>query len=82
MASWLRWRKLAKGVPSVDWLIHDDSLIALRAKGMGSRPLTVVYDGKVKFWVYMEILGIPLMLIGLGLVLWRMRTARRAAAAF
>jgi gliding-associated putative ABC transporter substrate-binding component GldG len=65
---------------AVDWLIHDDSLIQLRAKGMASRPLTVAYDGKVKFWVYMNVLGIPLLLIAFGLVLWRVRTARRLAA--
>jgi gliding-associated putative ABC transporter substrate-binding component GldG len=68
-------------INSLDWLIHDDSLIALRAKGMGSRPLTVGgSEGHVRLWVYANVLGIPLALVVFGLILWRVRTARRAEA--
>jgi len=69
-------------INALDWLIHDDSLIALRAKGMGSRPLTVnAGEGKVRFWVYFNVVGLPLLLVAFGLLLWRVRTSRRSAAA-
>ena len=62
---------------TLDWLTHDEVLIALRAKGMAQRPLTVTYDGTVKTWVALNVVGIPALLIVFGLILWRVRTARR-----
>jgi ABC-type uncharacterized transport system involved in gliding motility auxiliary subunit len=68
-------------INAVDWLIHDDSLMALRSKGMGSRPLTVLYDGKVRNLVWGQVLGLPLLLVAIGILQWRRRASRRASAA-
>ena len=65
---------------TVDWLVHDEALIALRVKGMGARPLTIPPDAKPNFWRYVLQIGIPALVTLLGLVLWRIRTSRRRAA--
>jgi hypothetical protein len=57
--------------------MHDESLITLRAKGMSARPLSLQYDAKVAFWRLFDIVGIPLLLILVGLVMWRVRLSRR-----
>jgi gliding-associated putative ABC transporter substrate-binding component GldG len=64
---------------SIDWLAHDDSLIALRVKGMGSRPLTIPPESKAQTWRYVCELGIPFLVILLGGLLRALRTARRNA---
>jgi ABC-2 type transport system permease protein len=64
-------------VNTVDWMMHDESLITLRAKGMSARPLSLQYDAKVAFWRLCDIDGIPLLLILVGLVMWRVRLSRR-----
>ena len=62
----------------MDWLILDDRLTALRAKGLGARPLTVPPDAPIELWRLLNVLGIPLLVIVFGLVHWRLRASRRA----
>ncbi len=62
---------------TADWLVKDDSLIALRAKGMGQRPLNVPVDGSAPMWRWLCELGLPLLVILLGVALWLVRSARR-----
>lgn len=64
----------------VDWLLRDDSLISLRAKGATQRPFTVSPETRIFLWRWLVELGVPVALIGLGLLLWFLRSARRAAA--
>ncbi|MSP62322.1 MAG: hypothetical protein EXR72_18720 [Myxococcales bacterium] len=62
---------------ALDWLAHDDSLIALRSKGMVQRPLVIPQESGPKFWRYFCEIGVPLIVILLGVALWVLRTARR-----
>lgn len=62
---------------TADWLVHDDSLIALRAKGMGQRPLTIPAEGSATIWRYLCEVGLPFFVILLGVGLWALRSARR-----
>ena len=62
---------------AADWLVHDDSLIALRAKGMGQRPLTIPPEGSANLWRYLCEVGLPFLVILLGIGLWALRSARR-----
>jgi gliding-associated putative ABC transporter substrate-binding component GldG len=64
----------------VDWLVLDPGLLAMRNRGLGEAPLSPeISDGTrvaVKFGCTA---GVPLLLILIGLVRWRLREARRAA---
>ena len=62
---------------AIDWLAHDESLIALRIKGVSARPLTVTMDGATRAWIGFNVVGVPLFLVVFGIALWRVRTARR-----
>lgn len=65
---------------AIDWLSGNDALIKLRAKGMGQRPFTVNPDSNIMYWRYFIQVGVPLALIGVGLLLWVLRSARRKTA--
>lgn len=65
---------------AMDWLAHDDSLAAIRAKGVQSRPLTYESDSTPTVVKYANIIGVPLLFILFGVIRWRLRTARRRAA--
>ena len=49
-------------VNSIDWLSDDTGLIDLRTKGVTSRPLEQIEDGKKTFYKYLNFL-LPLILI-------------------
>jgi len=62
---------------SLDWLSHDEALIALRSRGVTERPLAALsHDGKMVFkllWLF----GLPCLILLLGL--WRWWHLRRCA---
>ncbi|MDF1562476.1 MAG: GldG family protein [Deltaproteobacteria bacterium] len=64
----------------VDWLAQDDALLAVRSRGLSAAPLDKVSSGQRAAAKYLNILGLPLLFVGFGVVRWRLREARRARA--
>ena len=66
----------------VDWLVLDPGLLAMRNRGLGEAPLSPeISDGTRAAVKFGCTAGVPLLLIAIGLVRWRMREARRASLA-
>lgn len=63
-----------------DWMAQDEALAKIRNKGMQNRPLGEVSDAAAAFIKYGNMFGLPLLVILIGLVRWRIRQARRAGA--
>jgi gliding-associated putative ABC transporter substrate-binding component GldG len=61
----------------VDWLVRDDALLAVRSRGLAAAPLKDLSDRSRTSIKYANIVGLPLAFVGLGLVRWRRREARR-----
>jgi gliding-associated putative ABC transporter substrate-binding component GldG len=61
----------------VDWLVRDDGLLAVRSRGLGAAPLADASEARRNTLKYFNIVGLPLAFVGLGLVRWRRREARR-----
>lgn len=64
----------------IDWLAQDEALAQVRNKGMQSRPLDQISEGKVTLIKAANIVGLPLLLLLIGLVRWRLRQSARSAA--
>ena len=60
---------------SVDYLIGDRDLIALRSREITSRPLEEISDESKKSWKWMNIVLPSFLIVGFGLI--RMRTQKR-----
>lgn len=59
---------------AVDWLAQDEALIAIRSKDRSPPPLVFTRDATREAVKYGNLIGIPLLLIGVGVVrLWRRR---------
>lgn len=79
-------RKLRQAVSSnfvfmlnlIDWLAQDEALIGVRSKMEASRPLKQVDPDRITLIKYANTVGVPVALIILGIVRWRIRRARRA----
>jgi gliding-associated putative ABC transporter substrate-binding component GldG len=66
----------------VDWLVLDPGLLAMRNRGLGEAPLSPeLSDGTRAAVKFGCTAGVPLLLIAIGLVRWRLREARRASLA-
>ncbi len=63
----------------LDWLVSDDSMSALRAKTMQSRPLQVESAATAKLIKYGNLVGIPLIFVLFGVVRARLRRSWRNA---
>ncbi|MDH5525977.1 MAG: GldG family protein [Nitrospirota bacterium] len=63
---------------AIDWLAGDESLIALRSRGVTERPLREISDGTRALVKFCNMLLGPLLLVAVGLIFWRSRRARRA----
>jgi gliding-associated putative ABC transporter substrate-binding component GldG len=66
----------------VDWLVLDPGLLAMRNRGLGEAPLSPEISDATRAAVKFGCTaGVPLLLIAIGLVRWRLREARRASLA-
>lgn len=61
----------------MDWLLHDDSLLSVRARGMAAAPLNDVGEARRRSLKYGNILGLPMGFVALGALRWRRRQQRR-----
>lgn len=71
---------LAYALNIVDWLAQDETLAQVRNKGMQSRPLDQVKEGTVTLIKAGNIVGLPLLLLLIGLIRWRIRMSARTTA--
>lgn len=62
----------------VDYLVQDEALSAVRGKGVTGRPLTVRSESTPALVKTANIVGLPLLFVGYGIVRWRRRAARRS----
>jgi gliding-associated putative ABC transporter substrate-binding component GldG len=62
----------------IDWLVQDDALLAVRTRGLSAAPLKDISDGARNGLKFANILGLPLLLVGFGLIRWRAREGRRS----
>ncbi len=63
----------------VDYLVDDAGLITIRSKDVTMPPLEPTTDGTKKLVKYANLALPPLLVLGYGLLRWRMRKARRKA---
>jgi len=63
----------------VDYLVDDAGLITIRTKEVSMPPLEQVSDGTKKTVKYATLILPPLLVLGYGLLRWRMRRAARKA---
>jgi gliding-associated putative ABC transporter substrate-binding component GldG len=64
-----------------DWMLLDPALLAMRNRGMAGSPLEgELSEGKRNAAKFGNALGMPMLLVGFGLVRWRMRESRRRQA--
>ena len=62
----------------VDWLVQDEALISIRSRGFVPQPLDPNLSANTKAVIkFGNILGVPLLFILFGVVLWQLRSARR-----
>ena len=66
-------------VNSIDWLSDDTGLISLRTKGVSSRPIKEMEDGKRTFLKWLNFLLPVLLVIIYGYVRFQMRRNQRVA---
>jgi len=62
---------------AIDWLSDDSGLMSLRTKGVHSRPLTELSEGKVLFIKYFNFLFPLLLVVVYGLIQFRRRSMKR-----
>ena len=60
----------------IDWLAQDEELIAIRSKGVASRPLRDISAGRKTLVRNLNIFLMPLLLAGFGLYRWKRRKTR------
>ena len=61
---------------AIGWTVEDEALTPLRSKTMAARPTKVSETGG-RLLMAGNLLGVPLVFIGFGVVLWRIRRSRR-----
>ena len=62
----------------VDWLVSDEALISIRSRGFVPQPLDPnLSDGAKSAIKYGNIVGVPLLFLLFGVVLWQLRAAKR-----
>ena len=62
----------------VDWMVMDDGLLAVRARGLAAAPLRELGDSLRQGLKLGNIAGVPLLLVLAGIMRWRLRERRRA----
>ena len=66
----------------VDWLVHDDALLAVRSRGLATAQLHEVGDTQRATLKYLNVVGLPGAFVAFGLVRWRRRESRRSKVSF
>ena len=61
---------------AIDWLAQDESLIAIRSKGVSERPLRPVSKGIKRTVRWLDILLPSVLLIVVGFIRWRKRSKK------
>jgi gliding-associated putative ABC transporter substrate-binding component GldG len=61
----------------VDWLTSDDSLISIRSKSIMMRPLDKVSDSGKTLVKWLNMAGIPILIIGIGFIKWMSNRRRK-----
>ena len=61
---------------AVDWLVQDAELIKIRNRGLSDRPLAEISPAAKSVLRYANVIGVPLLLVLLGIARWRWRKAR------
>ncbi|MBN1960858.1 MAG: GldG family protein [Deltaproteobacteria bacterium] len=61
----------------VDWMLLDDALLAVRSRGLAAAPLNETSDMGRAAAKWINIIGVPFVLVGFGLVRWQLRERRR-----
>ncbi len=61
----------------LDWILLDDAMLSIRTRGLTIAPLDEVSDTTRNFMKYLNMLGLPAVLVAFGLVRWRIREVRR-----
>jgi ABC-type uncharacterized transport system involved in gliding motility auxiliary subunit len=64
----------------IDWLAHDDALIALRSRDVTQRPLIDVGGTERAVWKGLWMFGLPLLVGIMGLMRWLVLRRRQGAA--
>ncbi len=62
---------------SVDWLVGDTDLIALRGREFSMRTLKEISSTQKQVWKYVNWFGPPLLAIFFGIIYWQIRRNRR-----
>lgn len=62
----------------IDWMVQDEALLAVRSRGFDNAPLDEISDLKRNTLKFLNILGLPVLFVGFGVVRWRLREARRS----
>ncbi|NLB35409.1 MAG: GldG family protein [Elusimicrobia bacterium] len=61
----------------IDWLSEDADLIAIRSKGISSRPLKEVSAGQMTLIKNLNMFLVPVLIVILGLIRWKTQNKRR-----
>lgn len=61
----------------IDWLAQDEALIKIRSREVSSRPIKDVSDATRRTVKYANLFLPPILVIGFGLLRWRMRKSSR-----
>lgn len=65
-----------------DWLVADSGLLSMRVREFADAPLNSNLSDSTRFAVkYINVLGVPALLVLYGLVRWRLREAKRRRVA-
>ncbi|UCD16271.1 MAG: GldG family protein [Candidatus Zixiibacteriota bacterium] len=62
-----------------DWMTQDKGLISIRSKQVTARTLKVISDGSKRLVKYTNMLGMPLVVVLLGLIRWQFKRSTRRA---
>ena len=65
---------------TVDYLAEDETMIGIRSKTQTRRPLKNLEEGKVTLAKWLNIIGLPVVFVLLGLVRWQIRRVSRRSA--
>ena len=61
----------------VDWLLLDEAMLQIRTRGLAPAPIEELSDATRATLKWGNVVGVPLLFVLIGIVLWRLREARR-----